>query len=129
MIYLFNQEGRCLLKSTEVRDRAAGNSLAARILEDARPRGAVASVVSDHEYDINDIYYTRGKIEVRPPCPARLDGLVLSNLPSPSIVVIEGKRYTIADNQVTLSFSYPGTYVVKVQSWPYKDRNFKVVSP
>lgn len=129
MIYLFDQQGGCLLKSTEVKDRLASNTLALRILDEARPRGATSYLVSDYDYEIEDIYYNRGKIELRPPCPAQLDGLVLSNLPNPSIVVIEGKQYTISDNQVTLSFSYPGTYVVTVQSWPYKERNFKVVSP
>lgn len=62
-------------------------------------------------------------------CPAVLDGLTLKNLPKPSMLVIEGELYEVADGVAELAFDYPGTYEVRVISGPFLDRVFKVEVP
>lgn len=66
-----------------------------------------------------------GVLMLRQKNPAVLDGMTLRNLP-PSRVTIEGKTYRVDDGQAELSFAYPGTYQVLVESFPYLDATFQV---
>lgn len=73
-------------------------------------------------------------ITPRQPCPASLDGLVLSDLPVPCCVKVRdeaGEQFETACDEpsLELEFDYPGTYTVTVVSVPYLDGVFTVEVP
>lgn len=68
-------------------------------------------------------------IEKTDACPAVLDGFVLSGLPIPSTLVVEGALYEVEDGTAELEFAHPGTYAVTVISGPFLDRVYEVVVP
>jgi len=71
-----------------------------------------------------------GEIKGRQPNPATASGLRLSDVPNPSDVTIDGGNpQRVTDGVVDLSFTLPGTYEVRVHSWPYLDAVFKVTQP
>lgn len=130
MIYIFDNTGRCLRSASDVKKRGvAGDPAIASHMNDLREQGAMYYVISDHEFDITSIYYEEGMIKQKAPLPAKLTGLVLSNLPVPCTVEIEGNRYTVDETELELDFQFPGNYAVRVSRFPYLDRIFKVIKP
>jgi hypothetical protein len=73
-------------------------------------------------------YVRRGRITARPVNPAQLDGLQLTGLPAPCAIHINGQRYDCPDREATLHFSYPGSYQIRVEAFPYLDAIFTVES-
>jgi hypothetical protein len=72
-------------------------------------------------------YVASGVITPRPANPTTLSGMQLSSIPNPSTVTIAGgSPTTVTDGEVELSFTQPGTYDVKVSSWPMLDADFSV---
>lgn len=68
-----------------------------------------------------------GAVQVRNPNPTTISGMQLSSVPNPSTVTIAGGNpTTVTDGEVELSFTQPGTYDVKVSSWPLLDAVFSV---
>jgi hypothetical protein len=59
-------------------------------------------------------------------CPATLSGSVLSSLPTPCKITINGKAYDCVDATATLSFPQPGVYTITVTAYPYLDGHFEV---
>lgn len=75
------------------------------------------------------VYVLNGEVVPRPENPTTLHGLTLENVPVPSTIVIGGTYYEATESTVELSFNLPGTYRVKVISWPYLDKEITVENP
>ena len=74
-------------------------------------------------------YVCGGTLTARPVCPARLDDLVLSRLPSPCLITINERDYPCETSTVELEFDQPGKYHIVVQAWPYLDKEFTIENP
>lgn len=57
----------------------------------------------------------------RNPSPVRLHGMSLQNMPVGSVIKINGASYPATDSVCNLTFTYPGTYRVAVECFPYLD--------
>lgn len=62
----------------------------------------------------------------RPPCPASFAGSVLTGLPVPCTLTINGQVYDVTEATVTLDFPHPGLYEIRVACWPYLNATFSV---
>jgi hypothetical protein len=70
-------------------------------------------------------YVAGGVITARPANPAALTGTVLTGLPNPSTVTINGTAYTVTDGELDMTFPNAGTYAIAVTSpFPYLDAAF-----
>lgn len=77
-----------------------------------------------------DNYYVLDGVAVpRPVNPAVLSGPSLLNVPVPAEVIIGASSYQTNESTVTLEFNMPGTYKVKVVSFPYLDAEFEIENP
>jgi hypothetical protein len=77
-----------------------------------------------------DIHYVRdGQIVPRLESPVMLQGLVLSRLPAPCVILINDRLYETTSETVELEFDQPGSYRVSVQAWPYLDKEFTIENP
>lgn len=76
-----------------------------------------------------DVYVSNGEVHPRPANPARLDGMTLRDLPTPGTIHIGDAQYPYDEPAVELEFEHPGTYTVRVESWPYLDKEFEVENP
>lgn len=74
-------------------------------------------------------YVLNGEVLDRPENTATLSGLTLLNVPVPSTIQIGTQFYESTDSTVELEFNLPGTYKVKVISWPHMDKEFTVENP
>ncbi len=74
-------------------------------------------------------YALNGVAVPRPENPASLSGFTLTSVPVPAKVHINQDVYETNESTVELSFGQPGTYKVKVESWPYLDKEFSVENP
>ena len=93
-----------------------------------RPAGTTAVSVGHMPNAATD-YISNGELVARPPQDAVLNGLVLSSLPDPCDVVIEGATYPVTGGTVTLEFGLPGDYTVTVIAFPFLDTDFTVTAP
>lgn len=74
-----------------------------------------------------DSYYVLGeKAIARPSQPTKLHGLNLEDIPYPAKLIINGQEYVVTESSVELAFDQPGTYTVKLESWPYLDKEFTI---
>ena len=80
-------------------------------------------------WDTHTKYVSDGEVLDRPLNPATLSGLTLSNVPVPATLQIGNQFYECDEPTVELEFNLPGTYVVKLFSWPYLDKEFTVENP
>lgn len=55
-----------------------------------------------------------------------IDTVTVSNLPNPSSVVLEGVNYTVTDGAFGFTVDTVGIYTIKVMSFPYLDKEFRV---
>lgn len=85
--------------------------------------------VEGEHYGRTDVYAHNGKLTVRPANPATLDGMTLRNLPHGTIVHINDTPYVCDDGYAELEFTQPGKYKVRVECWPYLDKEFTVENP
>jgi hypothetical protein len=72
-------------------------------------------------------YVSDGEILPRPTNPATLDGYVLSNVPIPSTLEINGTVFDVTESTVTLDFPNAGVYKLKLTCFPYFDATFEVM--
>lgn len=119
MIYLFDEFGRCVFSGTD--DSCLDKHM--------KSFGAVECAEHKEVMDNADVHLRNGKVERRPPNPAVQDGMWLRRVPPHAKIRIEGATYIADDSDVELDFQYPGTYKVKVESWPHKDVEFEVTKP
>ena len=83
----------------------------------------------DGDWYGKDVYVSNGGVHPRPANPARLDGMTLRELPTPGTIHIDGASYPYDEPTVELEFEHPGTYKVRVESWPHLDKEFEVENP
>lgn len=83
----------------------------------------------DGDWYGKDVYVADGEVRPRPANPARLDGMTLRDLPTPGTIHIGDAQYPYDEPTVDLEFEHPGTYKVRVESWPYLDKEFDVENP
>ncbi len=76
--------------------------------------------------DIDAYYIQSGAPALRPPCPANLVGTTLTDLPVPSMIIINGKAYACEDATAQINLDQPGQYRVSVKAWPYLDGEFEI---
>lgn len=79
----------------------------------------------DGMWDSKVYYVVNGLATLRPACPAQLNGLVLSNLPVPCVLDINGTSYNVDQAEVTLDLPTFAS-VVRVIAFPYLDGVFNV---
>jgi hypothetical protein len=80
-------------------------------------------------YHWDEYYMRNGTPTLRPELPATIDrtnltadGIdtaTITNLPNPSTVTVNRQSVTVEDGTLELTFDLPGSYVVKVESFPY----------
>lgn len=113
---------------------ASGRSrwITGRFLFSELPQGWVVE-----EGEFTSDYYHDGTAPVlRPDNPSTLDKTniqsnstdtaTISNIPSPADVFINGKRYEVTDGVLEFTTDTPGSYRIRVQSFPYLDKEFTV---
>src|SRR5690606_2744108 len=83
----------------------------------------------DGDWYGKDVYVSNGEVHPRPANPAHLDGMTLRDLPTPGTVHIGDAQYPYDEPVVELEFEHPGTYKVRVEAWPYLDKEFEVENP
>ena len=81
----------------------------------------VDGAVDDARY-----YVLGGSAQPRPEQQTTLDGLTLSGLPVPSTIHINTQSYPCETDTEDLAFDQPGTYSIRVESWPYLDKEFTI---
>lgn len=79
----------------------------------------------DTQADPDTQMVVNGVVQDRPANPTTLNGAVLSNVPVPAVVVINGASYSTNESTVELGLTM-GTYAVKVEAFPYLDKQFTV---
>ena len=72
-------------------------------------------------------YVANGAVVPRPANPTTIAGTILSNVPVPAVVSINGTPFATADASVDLGLTLMGTYKVVVKAFPYLDKTFTVV--
>lgn len=81
----------------------------------------------DGEHDRDTHYITNDEVLLREVCPAEISGEnKIINAPIPGVVTINNTEYPYNESTIELSFDQPGTYTIKVSSWPYLDKEFVV---
>lgn len=71
------------------------------------------------------VYVLAGEVLDRPACPAVLTGMVLTDLPVPCVLDINGTKYDADEASVELDLGV-GQFTIKVIAWPYMDGEFNV---
>jgi hypothetical protein len=128
-MYFFGHQGACLQKTSTVNFGKALDREMSMHMSVMRDRDVSHAIASDIDYDINMIYWDRGRLKQRELPPVTLEGMLLNNLPRPCQIVIDGQAYDWNDLQLTLDLPYSGNYMVTVRRWPYLDLSFKVIVP
>lgn len=80
-------------------------------------------------YEPGLFYVLGGEAMARPENPATLSGSTLSNVPVPSTIHINNESYPCEESTVELEFAHPGEYRIRVESWPYLDKEFEIENP
>lgn len=75
------------------------------------------------------VYVRNGRVHPRPANPAKLTGFTLTDLPAPGTLHINDTPYPYDESTVELEFSLPGTYSIRVESWPHLDKEFEIENP
>jgi len=75
----------------------------------------------DGIWDHRTHYVQNDQAIPRPDQATTLNGLTLENLPIPAKVIIDGAEYDTDAAEVELDFPLPGTYSLRVESFPYLD--------
>jgi hypothetical protein len=83
-------------------------------------------IESEDTVDDSLFYISEEVVVQRPELSIIVEGITVYNLPNPSTLIVEGSLYEVTDGEAELSFSFPGTYTVRIQSFPYKDKTIEV---
>lgn len=91
------------------------------ILQPGQAHMPVTSDVDDARF-----YVKNGSVHLRPTMGAKLTGATVTGVPVPCAVHINSQRYECSDSTIELEFDQPGTYKVRLECWPYLDKEFTV---
>lgn len=77
--------------------------------------------------DFNDDYFDGFNVVKRPAFPAKVTSLiskinetiVISDIPSPSKVKIDGVEYDVLDGSIILTSDVAAKYTIEAEQWPY----------
>ncbi|MEN7429149.1 hypothetical protein VA599_00240 [Chromobacterium sp. TRC.1.1.SA] len=98
-------------------------------LENVEVEFALGKLLLQGEADpLTQYVRSDGVIEARPHNPARLDGMVLRDLPAPCVLMLDGTSYDCDDTECELSFSLPGLHHIQVEAWPMQSAVFEVAT-
>ena len=84
--------------------------------------------LTDTRPDVFEDYILNGAVTERPASPVSRTGLTLLDVPTGSTLRINGVSYP-AEGTVELDFTYPGTYALRVECFPFLDWTDEVVVP
>ena len=105
--------------------------------------GTMQRIVFDDLTDVlegqynDELYYVMGGIPVPRPTftPQKtelladgVDETVVTGLPIPFIVDIDGEEYTVDDGSFEFSTTFPGTYKITPRTFPYRQQTIEVVA-
>lgn len=71
-------------------------------------------------------YYANGEILLKPESPITVDGCVLTNIPNPTTITVDGVSYVITDYSLELEFDTPGTHKIYIHGFPFLDKEFTI---
>ena len=74
-------------------------------------------------------YVADGMVRERPYMLVQQSGHLLSGLPDPCTVTINGKAYNVTGGNVQLDFPQSGLYIVKLEAWPWRDIQLEFTVP
>ena len=57
-----------------------------------------------------------------------VDGVTISSLPNPTLVMINGSNYEVTDGIFEFTLDIPGKYKILCQAFPYQDKEFEVTA-
>ncbi|MGY8624353.1 hypothetical protein [Chromobacterium violaceum] len=97
-------------------------------LENVEVEFALGKLLLQGEADPLTQYIAGGAVAPRPENPARLDGMVLRDLPAPCRLIVDGVEYDCPDAECELSFALPGLHHVQVEAWPAQSATFEVAT-
>ena len=66
-------------------------------------------------------YIKNGQVIDRPVQSTELHGTVLTNLPEPCTIFINGTPYECVSDTAELEFDQPTIYTIRVEAWPYQE--------
>jgi len=99
----------------------------------------MGAIVSDQEITFPCAYFVNnGEVAIRPPIPSTIsaltlsadsiDSIIISSLPNPCSVTVDGTTYEVTDGSFEFSTTMPGAYSIVVESFPYKPTTFEVTA-
>lgn len=71
-------------------------------------------------------YVSANEVLERPDSTASVNGLSITNIQVPSVLVVNNVSYDITEDHVDLELT-TGEYRLSLQCWPHKDFNFEIV--
>lgn len=72
-------------------------------------------------WDGADYYVVNGQAVERPTQSTTLTGTIISNMPIPATLLVDGARIEVDDGKAELELLLSGAYKLRVEAWPYKD--------
>lgn len=72
------------------------------------------------------VYINNGAVFDRPEMPIKIVGMVLENVPYPAKLFINDSEYLVEEGTIELTLPYPGIYKIKIECWPYLDKEFEI---
>ena len=117
LVVIYNKTDGRILRTVE----CTPNLLPYQYDEELENYLEIYSTVDDSKF-----YVHESNIIERPTFSESITGTTVSNLPIPTTVVANGVSYLVDDGEAELSFSLPGTYQIKLSSFPYQDKLIEV---
>lgn len=71
-------------------------------------------------------YIVDGELHDRPANPTVVTGSVLTNVPVPATLKVDGVVYQTNEATIELDFPNPGTYKIVVESWPHLNGEYEI---
>lgn len=107
---------------------SGGMTLSFCLQHNTPPGHDAIEVPDDILFVRSDFYILNGQPTERPASPVTRTDLTLHDVPNGATLWINGVSYE-AEGEVELDFTYPGTYSLRVECFPYLDWTDEVVIP
>lgn len=105
--------------------------LDAQDIAEYRERGVAFALSDDATIDPDTHYIADGEVAERPVLEAQissqtiraddLDEAIITGLPSPCVVTIDGEAHEVRGGRLVLTSAVPASYEIAVEHWPYRD--------